>query len=109
MEILKQGDFVTVARVFPNTPAEGAGVQEGDRIVQIDTQATRGWKTTQVSNTLLGTPGTKVKVTFNRPGVTAPIAVNFTRAEVHIPAVPYALVFDGSVGYVPVTRFSENT
>jgi carboxyl-terminal processing protease len=73
MEILKQGEFVTVARVFPNTPAEGAGVQEGDRIVQIDTQVTRGWTTTQVSNTLLGTPGTRVAVTFQRPGVTQPI------------------------------------
>jgi carboxyl-terminal processing protease len=59
MEITEQSGFVTVARVFPNTPAEGAGMQEGDRIVQIDTQSTRGWKTQQVSNTLLGTPGTR--------------------------------------------------
>ena len=109
MEITEQSTFVTVARVFPNTPAENAGIQEGDRIVQIDTQSTRGWKTQQVSNILLGTPGTKVKVTFQRPGVPAPIAVNFTRAEVHIPAVPYALSFDSTVGYIPVTRFSENT
>src|SRR5215203_1383434 len=58
MEITEQTGWVTVARVFPNTPAENAGVQEGDRIVQIDTASTKGWKTTQVSNTLLGTPGT---------------------------------------------------
>jgi carboxyl-terminal processing protease len=109
MEISEQSTFVTVARVFPNTPAENAGIQEGDRIVQIDTQSTRGWKTQQVSNVLLGTPGTKVKVTFQRPGVSQPIPINFTRAEVHIPAVAYSLVFDGTVGYVPVTRFSENT
>ena len=109
MEITEQSTFVTVARVFPNTPAENAGIQEGDRIVQIDTQSTRGWKTQQVSNILLGTPGTKVKVTFQRPGVAAPIPINFTRAEVHIPAVPFALTFDSTVGYIPVTRFSENT
>jgi carboxyl-terminal processing protease len=109
MEITEQATFVTVARVFPNTPAENAGIQEGDRIVQIDTQSTRGWKTQQVSNILLGTPGTKVKVTFQRPGVAAPIPINFTRAEVHIPAVPFALTFDSTVGYIPVTRFSENT
>ena len=109
MEITEQSNFVTVAKVFPNTPAENAGIQEGDRIVQIDTQSTRGWKTQQVSNILLGTPGTKVKVSFIRPGVVTPIAVNFTRAEVHIPAVPYAMTFDGTTGYIPVTRFSENT
>ena len=109
MEILKQGEFVTVARVFPNTPAEGAGVQEGDRIVQIDTQQTRGWSTTQVSNTLLGTPGTRVTVSFQRPGVTQAIKANLTRATIHIPAVPYSLMFDGAVGYVVAQRFSEST
>jgi carboxyl-terminal processing protease len=109
MEINEQGGFVTVARVFPGTPAENAGIQEGDRIVQIDTANTRQWKSTQVSNVLLGTPGTKVKVTFQRPGVTAPITANFTRAEIHIPAVPYHLAFDKTVGYIPVTRFSEAT
>ena len=104
-----QGGYVSVARVFPNSPAEGAGVQVGDRIAQIDTQVTRGWTTTQVSNTLLGTPGTRVKVTFQRPGVAQPITANFTRAVIHIPAVPYSLSFDGTVGYIPVQRFSENT
>ncbi|HEX8906071.1 MAG TPA: PDZ domain-containing protein, partial [Longimicrobiaceae bacterium] len=86
MEITEtsNGGGVTVARVFPHTPAENAGIQEGDRIVQIDTANTRTWKTTQVSNTLLGTPGTKVNVTFVRPGVATPIKVNFTRAEIHI-------------------------
>jgi carboxyl-terminal processing protease len=103
------GGGVTVARVFPHTPAENAGIQEGDRIVQIDTMNTRTWKTTQVSNTLLGTPGTRVTVSFLRPGVATPIKVNFTRAEIHIPAVQYAITFDGTVGYIPVIRFSENT
>ena len=109
MEINKVGEWVTVARVFPNTPAENAGVQEGDRIVQIDTAATRGWQTTQVSNTLLGTPGTRVKVSFARPGVVTPIVANLTRAEIHIPAVRYAITFDNSVGYIPVDRFNETT
>ena len=104
-----QTGFVSVSRVFPNTPAEGAGVQEGDRIVQIDTQATRGWSTQQVSNTLIGTPGTRVTVTFQRPGVATPIKANLTRAVIHIPAVPYSLVFDNTVGYVVAQRFSEST
>ncbi|MDF1503994.1 S41 family peptidase [Roseisolibacter sp. H3M3-2] len=109
MEIVEQSGFVTVARVFPHTPAEAAGIQEGDRIVQIDTANTRGWKTTAVQNMLLGAPGTKVKVSFARPGVMQPITDTFTRAEVHIPAVGYSIMFDGTVGYVPVTRFSEAT
>lgn len=109
MEISKIGDWVTVQRVFPNTPAENAGVQEGDRILQIDTASTRGWQTTQVSNTLLGTPGTSVKVSFGRPGVTQPIVATMQRAEIHVPAVRLAMTFDNAVGYIPVDRFNETT
>ena len=98
---------ISVAKVFPNTPAEEAGIREGDRIIQIDTASTRGWKTDQVSNTLKGAPGTKVSVKFQRPGVTEPVSVKFTRAVIHIPAVQYSLALDGNVGYIPVDQFNE--
>lgn len=107
MQIEDQQGLITVSRVFPNTPAENAGILEGDKIVQIDTQSTRGWKLQQVSNTLIGTPGTKVNVKFARPGVTEPIQVRFTRAVIHIPAVPYALMLDNKVGYIPLQQFNE--
>ena len=41
MEISKVGDYVTVNKVFPNSPAEGGGVQEGDKIMIIDTTNAR--------------------------------------------------------------------
>jgi carboxyl-terminal processing protease len=107
MQIEDQQGQVVVSRVFPNTPAEGAGVQEGDRIVRVDTASTRGWRLQQVSSALLGTPGTKVKVTFARPGVSEPINLELTRAVVHIPAVPYGIVFDGGIGYIPLQQFNE--
>lgn len=110
MEItVPQGGYVTVARVFPHSPAEGAGVQEGDRIAQIDTASAKGWTSTQVSNTLLGTPGTPVTVKFLRPGVPQPIVAHLKRAIIHVPAVPFSLVLDGTVAYIPVQRFNETT
>ena len=106
MEIAETQGFVTVQRVFPHTPASAGGVQEGDRILQIDTANARGWTTAQVSDKLKGDPGTQVSVKFGRPGVTEPIPLTFTRAIVHIPAVPFTLVF-GNVGYVPLQQFTE--
>jgi carboxyl-terminal processing protease len=105
-EVPGQGGRVTVARVFPHTPAEAAGIREGDRIIGVDTASTRGWKLDQVSGALLGTPGTRVRARFERPGVPEPIEVNFTRAIVKIPAVPYSITFDG-IGYVPLQQFNE--
>ena len=107
MEIGEVQGFVTVQRVFPHTPAEQAGVIEGDRIVQIDTADTRGWSTAQVSDVLKGRPGTKVSVKFLRAGVGEPIPITFTRADVRIPAVPYAIMLDGKIGYIPLQQFNE--
>ena len=106
MEIAPTSGFITVQRVFPHTPASAGGVMEGDKILQIDTANARGWTSTQVSDKLKGDPGTKVSVKFGRAGVTDPIPVTFTRAIVHIPAVPYTLVF-GNVGYIPLQQFNE--
>jgi carboxyl-terminal processing protease len=98
---------VTVQRVFPNTPAYDAGVQEGDRIVAIGDTSTTGWGLSKVTERLRGTPGSKVIVSFTRPAVLQPIRLTFTRREVHVPAVPFATVIDG-VGYIPLQTFNEN-
>ncbi len=107
MEIAEIGGFIEVQRVFPHTPAEQAGVQEGDRIVVIDTATTRGWTTQQTSDALKGTPGSKVAVKFSRPGVTELIPVTFTRAVIKIPAVAFAIMLDGKIGYIPLLQFNE--
>ena len=103
MEIGEVQGFVTVQRVFPHTPAEQAGIIEGDRIIQIDTANTRGWTTAQVSDVLKGRPGTKVSVKFMRAGVNEAIPITFTRANVRIPAVPYAIMLDGQLRLHPAS------
>ena len=103
----QKGVGVLVSRVFPHTPAEEAGVQEGDRIVAIDGAPTQGWQMNKVSESLRGAPGSQVTVTYARPGVTEPIKLRFTRAVVHVPAVQYVGLFD-HVGYVPLQTFNEN-
>ena len=106
MEISEQLGYVTVQRVFPHTPAAGGGVLEGDKIAQIDTFQTRGWTNQQVSDKLKGAPGSQIMVKFLRAGVAEPIAMTFTRAIVHIPAVPLAMVLSGNVGYVVLQQFN---
>jgi carboxyl-terminal processing protease len=109
MQIEEQpGKGVVVSKVFPNTPAEGAGAREGDMIVAIDTLATRGWSSARVADSLRGVPGSKVTVSFARPSVVEPIKSTFTRAVIRVPAVPYAIMFD-KAGYVPLQGFNEYT
>ncbi|HEY9514530.1 MAG TPA: S41 family peptidase [Gemmatimonadaceae bacterium] len=107
MQIEQQEGNIVVVRVFPHTPAEAAGIVEGDRIVGIDTASTRGWTSQKVSDVLVGTIGTKVQVRFARPGVGQPIEHTFTRSEIHVPAVPFSLMLDDRIAYIPLQTFNE--
>ena len=108
MEIGDLGNSIVVVHIFPHTPAEEAGVMEGDHIINVDSASTRGWKLNNVSDSLLGRPGTKVSVKFMRPSVPEPISFRFTRAIIHVPAIPYAIMLDGKIAYVPLGVFNED-
>lgn len=108
MQIEQQEGNIVVVRVFAHTPAEAAGIIEGDRIVGIDSASTRGWSSQQVSDVLVGREGTKVRVKFARPGVTQVIDQVFTRAIIRVPAVPYAIMLQHEIGYIPLQTFNES-
>jgi len=108
MSIQDQLGTVVVTATFPGSPARNGGVQPGDRIMKVDTMSTRGLRLDEVSDRLIGPPGTGVDVVFSRPGVVEPIRMRFVRARIHVPAVPYAMMLDGGTGYIPLQRFSDS-
>lgn len=109
MLVEEQEGQTVVSRIFPNTPAAEAGVMEGDRIVGVDSVSTIGWRMDKVTERLKGVPGTAVDVAFRRPNVDEHIRMRLTRAIIRIPAVPYAIMLDGRVGYVPLNQFNETS
>ncbi|HVX42182.1 MAG TPA: S41 family peptidase [Gemmatimonadaceae bacterium] len=110
MAIIEQAPGVVVVdQVFPNTPAEEAGVAEGDRIVAVDTASTVAMSSAKISDLLRGVPGTNVTVTFARSGVPEPIKAKLTRRVIHVPAVSYTAMLGDHVGYIPLQTFNENT
>ncbi len=99
---------IVVDRVFPHTPAEDAGVQEGDHIVAVDGKPASGVSLDTVSSMLKGEPGTKVTVTYARRGMAAPLVFPLVRREIHIPAVAFATILGDHVGYIPLQEFNQN-
>ncbi|HEX8907383.1 MAG TPA: S41 family peptidase, partial [Longimicrobiaceae bacterium] len=63
----------------------------------------------KVTARLLGPQGTTVRATLVRHGADQPIRIEARRAVVHVPVVPYALMLQDNVGYVPLDRFSESS
>lgn len=108
MQIQSQDGLITVTQVFPGTPGERGGIQAGDRIMVVDSVAVSGMRVEEVSSRLIGPPGTKVSVAFAREGVSEPIKGTFTRAIIQVPAVPYTMMLEDGVGYLPLQRFNES-
>ncbi len=107
--IEEQDGHFTVTHVYPHTPGEEAGVASGDRITAVNGLSTAGWEFARVTRSMKGLPGSTVDVTFQRPGVTEPIVSHITRALVRVPSVPYAIMLNDAVGYVPLQQFSERS
>ncbi|HUH12707.1 MAG TPA: S41 family peptidase [Longimicrobiales bacterium] len=107
MEIQSLDGFPVVNQVFPETPAEGAGLQAGDRIFQVDEAEVGGWALERVTERLRGEPGSGVAIRVRRAGRTELLDFRVTRAVIHVPPVPYSLLLEDEVGYVPLVRFWE--
>jgi carboxyl-terminal processing protease len=108
MSVEQEGDSVLVGRVFTGTPADRVGFQTGDRIVKVDGVDVTGLPLDAVTGRMRGPVGTPVKVTIRRYGSEL-IEFTPTRAQVHVPAVPFTIVLDGGVGYLPLQRFNEDS
>jgi carboxyl-terminal processing protease len=101
--------WITVVAPLPDTPAERAGIQTGDRIVELDGRSTQGWKQDQAVKELRGPAGTTAEVTIRRAGVEQPIKFKLTRATIHIRSVQIAMMLDDKVGYVSLSPVSETS
>jgi carboxyl-terminal processing protease len=98
---------VSAAYVAPGTPAEGAGVQNGDVFDAVDGTSVRGLDIAHVRAKLLGRTGTTVRLRVLRDGKPHD-EFSIVRAEVHAPTVYQKLLPDG-IGYIAVGVFGEPT
>ena len=101
--------WITVVAPLPETPAERAGVQGGDRIVELDGRSTEGWKQDQAVKELRGPAGTTAELTIRRIGVNEPIKYKLTRATIHIRSVQIAMMLNTHVGYISLNPVSESS
>jgi carboxyl-terminal processing protease len=101
--------WITVVAPLPETPAERAGVETGDQIIEVDGKSTEGWKNDQAVKALRGQAGSQITITIRRAGIPEPLKFTLTRAHIHIRSVPPGTMFDGGVGYISLSPVSETS
>ena len=95
-----------VSGVIKNSPAEAAGLMEGDIISKVDGEDMSGLELDEVVTYIRGEEGTSVTLTLIRNGET--IEVELTREKVDTPTVESEMLDDG-IGYLQITEFDDVT
>lgn len=106
--ILPVDGVLTIQSVLPGSPAEGAGLQPGDQIQQIDGEDTLNMTVDAAVERLRGTVGTTARLVVRRKGEPAPQAMAVVRAVIHLQSVE-SKVLDNGVGYARVKNFQRGT
>ncbi|MFM2196086.1 MAG: hypothetical protein RL092_1686, partial [Bacteroidota bacterium] len=109
IEFIILRDTLMVNRVIENGPSMQAGLQAGDRIVQVDGKniAQIGLTNESVMKMLKGKSGTTVDLDIKRKKETLRIAVQ--RGALPLPSVTASYAINSGIGYIKLERFGQNT
>jgi carboxyl-terminal processing protease len=108
IEITQKDRILTVVSPIEGTPAYRAGIQAGDQIVKINGVSTKNMSLTEAVKMIRGAKGSKVTLTINREGFTAPKDFSIVREIIPIRSVR-ARIVDGGIGYIRLANFQDQT
>ena len=97
---------IEVVRVYPNTPAEQAGLRVGDRIAAVDgtpVSGEDGKSYNDAVNFIRGEQDTWIQLTIVRDGEVLDISV--LRGDVSISYISYQIL-EGNIGYINISQFT---
>lgn len=109
LEVIERNGWVTVVSPMPGTPGARAGIRAGDQFYEVAGVAADTMDTDQAVALLRGKPGTTVSVRMLRPGVDEPIPFTLTRDKIQLRAVPFAVMLEDDIAYVPLQSVLESS
>ncbi|MDP6606115.1 MAG: S41 family peptidase [Dehalococcoidia bacterium] len=116
--VSQQGDFVVIVRALPNTPAERAGIQAGDQILEVDGESAEGWSLDKAVLRIRGQRGSSVELLVRHTDGTEERIV-IVRDEIFVASVtvdpPGGVLRDAEgidvteFGYIAIRSFTQLT
>ena len=108
MEIAIKDGYPIVISPLEGTPAYEAGIKAGDKIVKIDGLSAKGLSGEETQQKIRGFKGSTVRLVVLREGIEDSLEFNIKRGVIEIKSVAFAGELEDGIGYVRLTRFSEN-
>lgn len=100
INVSKRFGYATVVSVVPGSPADRAGLVDGDFLESIDGQDTHNLSLAMIQEMLEGAPGTTLTVGVVRPGRNEPDKVSMGRTVINIPPVSDSLYENSTILYL---------
>jgi carboxyl-terminal processing protease len=105
---LNKGRALQIMKVYPDSPAEKAGLKAGDIIIEVDGESIVGGDINEQVARVRGPEGSTATFTVVREGEDKPLKVDITRAKIEIKLVESKML-DNHVAYVSLSGFDSTT
>jgi len=99
---------VTVSHVYEGSPAEAAGIKDGDILVMVEDIEAISMELSELVTHIRGEEGTVVNLKIYREGETDYLDIPVTRAEIDLPTVEHKMLNE-QVGYIYILDFGAPT
>ena len=108
LEVSTQENAIMVIAPFDGTPAQRAGIESGDEIIEIDGVSVRNHGLSEAIDKMRGYAGTSVTISVRRENYDDPLTFHLTRQEIQVSSVRYEIL-QPSYAYVRLSQFNEGT
>jgi len=108
LEVSTQEGAILVISPIDDTPAQRAGIESGDEIIEINGVSVRNDRLNDAIGKMRGRAGTPVTIKVRRQNYDDPLTFHLTRQKIRVASVRYEIL-QPSYGYVRLSQFNEST
>ncbi len=101
-------NVVTILHVYPGTPAEEAGLKDGDVLVKVDDIEGDSLELSELTTHIKGEEGTTVHLEIMRSGESNHLEFDVQRRQIEVPTVQSQML-EGNIGLIQISEFSNST